>query len=114
MIEEVKRKRGRPRKTPEQKEQYQEANKAQKEIVEVFKEIVKYIPEPRLEGFALYKALKEKGYYQGGGGYEMEDPNGIERAYIPTYQEVITNFIGDPDLMDKMRDSVIRAYIELQ
>lgn len=86
----------------------------QEKIVEVLREVVQYVPEPRLEGYELYAALKDKNYHQGGSGQYMENPNGIDSVYIPTYQELITSFIGNPDVMDKMRDAIIRAYIELQ
>ena len=85
----------------------------QERIVEVIKEVVVQVPEPRLEGFELYKKLAEKGFYQGGMGQWMEDVNGTERVYIPHPTEVITYFIGDPDKWDLMRDAIIRAYIEL-
>lgn len=78
------------------------------------REVIKEVPEPRLEGFPLYKALKNKGFFQGGQGYNLEDPNGIEIVYVPHPQEVISYFIGDPPTWDKLRDAIIRAYIELQ
>lgn len=78
------------------------------------REIIKEVPEPRLEGFALYKALERKGYFQGGMGEYMENPNGIDRVYVPHYTELLTNFTGDPDKLNKMRDAIIRAYIEIQ
>jgi len=108
-----KKKRGRPKKTVEQKQHYEKAAQVQKEIVEVFTEVVKYIPEPRLEGFELYRALEQKGFPQGGSGQIMEDPNGTTKAYIPTYGEVIAFFMADPEKMEQMRDAVIRAYIEI-
>ncbi len=114
MIEEIKNKRGRPRKSPEEKEQSREARHIQKEVVETIREITKYVPEPRLEGFELYKALKDKGYFQGGMGQTIEDPQGTETVYIPHYTELLTYFNGDPDKMERMRDAIIRAYIELQ
>ncbi len=100
---------GREKKLAESKQ----GREAQKEIVETIREIVKLVPEPRLEGFELYRALKEKGFPQGGGGENMEDVNGTEIVYIPTYGEVIAFFIADPNKMYQMRDAVIRAYIEL-
>lgn len=83
-------------------------------IKEIFVEKIVEIPAPRLEGFELYKALKDKGYPQGGMGQTMEDPNGIERVYIPHPNEVQAFFIENPDKMEAMRDAIIRAYIELR
>ncbi|MDE2232920.1 MAG: hypothetical protein KGJ90_02195 [Patescibacteria group bacterium] len=114
-MEPEKKKRGRPRKTLEQKEATRTASEAQKEIVEVIKEIIVRVPEPRLEGFELYKTLKDKTRFPQGGsmGQWMEDPNGFEVVYAPSYQEIITFFMADPEKMNQMRDAVIRAYIEL-
>ena len=85
-------------------------------IKEIFieKEVIRNIPEVRLEGWQLYKSLKDKGYYQGGMGQWMEDPNGTEKVYIPHVSEVYTYFIGNPAQWELMRDALIRAYIELQ
>lgn len=105
------KKRGRPRKTADVKD-------VQQQITEIIKEIIVEriveVPEPRLEGFELYKALKEKGFYQGGQGRFMEDPNGIETVYIPLPDEIYTYFIGDPSKWEQFTDAMIRAYIELQ
>ncbi len=93
----------------------------QEKVIEVIKVITREIPvevireveKPRLEGYELYAKLRDIGYYQGGGGQTMENPNGIDKVYIPTAQEVITYFTGDPEKWDKMRDGIIRAYIEI-
>ena len=82
---------------------------------EVIREVIKYVPEPRLEGFELYRALKNKGYYQGGSeGQWIEDPNGTERVYVPSPSELYTSFLGEPEKWLALRDAIIRAYIELQ
>lgn len=89
------------------------------EIVEIVKEVIKYVPQevfiekPRLEDFELYNRLKEIGYPQGGGGSYLENPMNIDKVYVPTAQEVIAFFIGDPDKWEHMRDGIIRTYIEV-
>ena len=113
-MEVVKKKRGRPAKSPEQKLQAQEAREIAREVVETIREVIKYVPEPRLEGFALYKALKDKGFFQGGMGAYMEDANGTEQVYVPHATELYTYFLGDPAKWESLRDAMIRAYIELQ
>jgi hypothetical protein len=114
MTEATTKKRGGPAKSQEEKKVAQEARQIAKEVVETIKEVIKYVPEPRLEGFALYKALKDKGYYQGGMGMYMEDMNGTEKVYVPHTSEVYAYFLGDPDKWEALRDAMIRAYIELQ
>lgn len=103
---ETKRKRGRPRK---------EQPDVQKRVVEVIREVINTveIEAPKLEGFELYSRLKDTGYFQGGTGYYMENPNGIDKVYVPTAQEVISFFTGNPEKWDLMRDGIIRAYLEI-
>lgn len=80
----------------------------------VIKEVIKEIEKPRLEGYELYAKLKELNYFQGGAmGFYMENPNGIEKVYVPHPQEVIAFFTGDPEKWEGMRDGIIRTYIEL-
>lgn len=112
--EQPKKKRGRPRKTPEQREATKEAAQIQKEIVEKIVEIIKYVPEPRLSDWDLYKALKDRNFPQGGVGHFMESPNSSESVYIPHVSEVYQYFIADPFTWDRMRDAIVRAYLELQ
>jgi len=77
-----------------------------KEVIiekEIIKEVIRTVPEPRLEG-----------YFQGGMGQWMEDPNGTERVYVPHVSEVYGYFIGDPEKWEQLKDHMIRAYLELQ
>jgi len=110
------KKRGRPRKivdVPERSDGELTMPEKIKEVI-IEKEIVKTVPEPRLEGWELYKALKDKGFFQGGMGQWMEDPNGTERVYVPHVSEVYGYFIGDPEKWEQLKDHMIRAYLELQ
>ena len=91
----------------------------QEKIVEIVKEVIKYVPQtvevekPRLEGFELYAKLRDINYPQGGLGVSMENPANIDKAYVPTAQEVISFFAGNPEQWDALRDGIIRTYIEI-
>lgn len=87
----------------------------QKQIVEVIKEVLTTIEveRPVLEGFELYAQLRDTGYPQGGVGQYVENVNGIDKAYIPHPHEIIDHFLGDPELWEKMRDGIIRTYLEV-
>ncbi len=86
-----------------------------KEII-VEKEVIRTVEveKPQLEGYGLYAALRDIGYPQGGMGNMMENPNGVDKAYVPHAQEVLAFFSGDPDKWELMRDGIIRTYIEIQ
>lgn len=92
--------------------------------IEVIREVIKFVSQevikevmvekPRLEGFELYAKLRDIGFYQGGSmGVYMENPNGVDKVYVPHAQEVIGFFTGDPDKWEAMRDGIIRTYIEI-
>ena len=85
-----------------------------KEIV-VEKEVIRTVEveKPKLEGYELYAKLRDIGFPQGGIGAYTENPNGVDKVYIPHPQEVIAFFIGDPDKWEGMRDGIIRTYIEI-
>lgn len=70
------------------------------------------VEKPQLEGYELYAQLRDIGYFQGGSGFYMEDPNGIDKVYVPTVPELISSLAADPQVWETMRDGVIRAYIE--
>lgn len=97
------KKRGRPPKKPD----------VQQKVVEVLREVIVEIEKPQLDGYDLYLKLRDTGYFQGGSGQYVEDPNGIDRVYVPTAQEVITFFTGDPEKWDLMRDGIVRAYLDI-
>lgn len=90
----------------------------QKEVVEVIKEIFVtkeiLVPEKKLEGFELYKALKDAGFFQGGIGQFMEDINGTEKVYLPHASEIYQSFAQDPQGWDIVRDYLARAFLELK
>lgn len=79
----------------------------------VIKEVIKYVEKPRLEGYELYARLRDMGYYQGGIGMTMENPNGIDKVYIPEASEIYPSFAIDPDKWNIVRDSLCRVWIEL-
>ncbi len=89
----------------------------QQKVVEVIKEIIIEkiieVEKPRLEGYELYAKLRDIGYPQGGMGNIMENPNGVDKVYVPHANEVMSFFVGDPDKWEAMRDGVIRTYIEI-
>ena len=109
MTEEIK-KRGRPRKLDINKPD------VQTQVVEIIKEVLitKEIPieSPQLEGFTLYKALKDNGFPQGGIGQNIEDPNSTEQAYIPEVSEVYQAFLLDPMGWGNVRDALCREWIK--
>src|SRR6185503_16986823 len=83
------------------------------QTVEVIVEKIVEIPEKRITGFALYKNLKDARYPQGGMGRFVEDPNGLEKVYIPRPEEIYTQFIADPEGWNALTDALARAWIEL-
>ena len=96
------------------REKARQSRVTQKEIVETIKEVIKYIPEPRLEGWELYKALRDAGFYQGGIGQTMENVNGTDRAYIPEVSEIYGAFVLDPQGWGNVRDALCREWIEVR
>lgn len=84
--------------------------------IEVIKEvfITKEVEKSQLEGFELYKALKDVGFFQGGQGQFMEDVNGIEIVYIPHASEIYQSFAQNPEGWDIVRDYLARAFLELK
>ena len=66
-----------------------------------------------LEGFALWKALKDAGYPQGGGGNFYEAHDSFEKAYVARPEELYTQFLSDPAGWDLLRDTLARAWLEL-
>lgn len=90
----------------------------QQQVVEVIKEVFitkeVIIPEKKLEGFQLYKALKDSGFFQGGVGQFMEDVNGTEKVYIPHASEIYQSFAQDPQGWDTVRDYLARAFLEIK
>lgn len=82
-------------------------------IVEKIVEKIIEVPAKVLEGFALYKKLKDNGYPQGGMGRFVEDPNGLTKVYIPRPEEIYTHFIADPNGWQALTDTLTRAWIEL-
>lgn len=97
------KKRGRPAKKPD----------AQTQVAQTIKEVIKFVDKPELEGYELYLQLRETGYFQGGGGQYLEDPNGIDKVYIPTAPEVVSFFAGDPEKWEEMRDGIVRVYLQI-
>lgn len=85
----------------------------QAQVAQAIKEVIKFVDRPELEGYELYKALENTGYFQGGSGYYIENPNGLDKVYVPTAPEVVSFFAGDPDKWELMRDGIIRAYIQI-
>lgn len=107
------KKRGRPAKvvaTPEPVIEIQE------KIVEVIKEVIRTVEveKPRLEDYALYSHLRDTGFPQGGSGVYMENPTGMDKAYVPTAPEVLSYFAANPEEWEDMRDGIIRTYIEIK
>lgn len=93
---------------------------AQPKVAEVVKEIIVEkivekiveIPAKKTTGFALYKGLKEASFPQGGMGQWWEDPNGTEKVYVPRPEEIYSQFIGDPEGWEQLRDALARAWME--
>lgn len=81
-------------------------------VKEIIREVIKEVEKPQLEGYELYAQLRDIGYFQGGSGFYIEDPNGIDKVYVPTVPELISSLAADPQIWEIMRDGVIRAYIE--
>lgn len=113
-MEQVKKKRGRPKGFSPKKADVQE--QVVEAIREVFIEKIKIIevPAPELKGFELYLALKNQGFPQGGIGQFQEDINGTERVYLPHASEIYAQFAQNPDGWDTIRDHLARAYLELK
>ncbi len=82
-----------------------------KEVI-VIKEIIKEVPPKVLEGFALWKALKDAQYPQGGGGNYWEAPDSFEKAYVARPEELYTHFLSDPEGWDLLRDTLARAWLQ--
>jgi len=114
------RKRGRPREivdVPERSDGDLPTPEKIKEVIvekEIIKEVIRTVPEKRLEGWELYKALKDKGYFQGGIGQIMNDVNSTESAYVPEVSEVYTSFVLDPDGWGDVRDALCREWIKMK
>lgn len=63
-----------------------------------------------ITGNALYKAIKDAGFPQGGVGNWLDVNN--ERLYIPHTSEVYNQFIADPDGWVLMTESMLRVWLE--
>ena len=85
----------------------------QEELVKVIERIVE-VPVPQLSDWDLYKALKDAGFYQGGIGQFMEDPQGTEVVYLPHASEIYAQFAQNPEGWGVIRDYLARAFLELQ
>lgn len=87
----------------------------QTQVTEIIKEVIKVVEveKPQLEGFELYSRLRDTGYFPGGSGQYLDDQYSLDKVYVPTAQEVISFFAGDPDKWDELRDGIIRTYIEI-
>lgn len=85
----------------------------QQQVAQSIIEVIKFVDKPEIEGYELYKALEGTGYFQGGSGYYLENPNGIDKVYVPTAPEVVSFFAGDPDKWELMRDGIVRSYLEI-
>lgn len=79
-------------------------------IVEIVREVA--VEKPVLEGFALYKKLKDERYPQGGMGEWWEDPNGTDKVYVPRPEEIYTHYLGNKQEWDELRDALVRVWIE--
>lgn len=102
----AKRGRGRPKKIPDLQEQVVAATAV------IVKEVSGGLSANPLEGYALYYALKQAGYPQGGLGTYVEDPYTLEQAYKPHPTEIYTQFFGDPALWEKMTDAICREWLK--
>lgn len=98
------KKRGRPSKKPD----------AQTQAVQAIKEVIKFVDKPQLEGYELYKSLRDLNFPQGGGGHWLEDPNGLEKVYVPEVSEVYGQFIMDPAQWEEVRDALCREWIRIK
>lgn len=65
-----------------------------------------------LKDWALWKALKDAGYPQGGGGNYYEAHDSFEKAYVARPEELYSHFLGDPEAWDLLRDTLARAWLE--
>lgn len=79
-------------------------------VTEIVREVL--VEKPVLEGFALYKKLKDERYPQGGMGEWWEDPNGTDKVYVPRPEEIYTHFLGNKQEWDELRDALVRVWIE--
>ena len=92
----------------------------QAQVVEIIKEvliekeIVREVEKPPLSDFDLYKALKDKGFFQGGVGQYMESPLTDEKVYLPHASEIYASFAQDPSGWEIIRDYLARAYLDLK
>jgi len=62
--------------------------------------------------FELYLELKKKGFPQGGSGSYLKDPKTEEMVYIPKFEEIFTQFIGDPIDHEVLVDTLAKVWIE--
>lgn len=126
---EEKKKRGRPKKVaPEISQEVEEQTATppinqqvpdiQTQVVETIREIfvekVIEVEKPKLEGYALYKALRAAGFPQGGVGHYIQDPNSADSVYVPHVSEVYTQFLADPQQWEALRDAICREWIKNQ
>lgn len=65
-----------------------------------------------LEGYALYKSLKDVGFPQGGSGDWLYNPETDEKVYVPHPSELINTYVADPKQWDSVRDILARQWIE--
>lgn len=117
-MEQTPKKRGRPAKIKETPGIIEKPiNPTPSQIVEIIREVPiireVFVEKTQLEGFELYKALKDKGFTQGGQGQYQEDMNGIEKVYIPHASEIYQSFAQNPEGWDIITKHLARAYLEI-
>jgi len=65
-----------------------------------------------LKGIELYKALAKAGFPQGGQGNWYAEENGDQKYYIPTPEEIYTQYLADPSQWQSLTDALARVWIE--
>jgi len=66
-----------------------------------------------MDKLELYTKLKKAGFPQGGSGQRLLDPNSDKSVYMPTVEELLTQYLADPEQWAEMRDAIAMQWLAL-